>query len=96
MADDPSCIRRRVIVSGLVQGVFFRDSTRRVAQRDAVAGSVRNLADGSVEVVLEGPPHAVERVVEFCRRGPHGARVDRIDVNHEQPRGVEGFRVESA
>lgn len=94
MADDPSCIRRRVIVSGLVQGVFFRDATRRTAQREAVAGSVRNLPDGSVEVVLEGPPHAVECVVEFCRRGPHGARVDHVEVQPEPPRGAEGFRIE--
>ena len=95
MADESPRIRRRVVVRGLVQGVFFRDSTRRIALREGVAGWVHNRFDGSVEVVLEGAPAAVERVVDFCRRGPRGAHVEAVEVRPEQPEGVEGFRIGS-
>ena len=91
MADDSPTIRRRVVVRGLVQGVFFRDSTRRIALREGVAGWVRNLPDGTVEAVFEGSPAAVERAVEFCRRGPRGAHVEGIEVRLEQPEGLKGF-----
>jgi len=67
-------IRRRILVHGHVQGVFFRDSTRRLAERDGVAGWVRNRPDGAVEAVFEGEPQAVERLVRFAREGPRGAR----------------------
>ncbi|HEX6664316.1 MAG TPA: acylphosphatase, partial [Gaiellaceae bacterium] len=63
-------IRRRVVVHGRVQGVFFRDSVRRLAQQHAVAGSVSNRWDGTVEAVFEGKRAAVERLVAFCERGP--------------------------
>jgi len=86
-------IRRRVVVHGLVQGVFFRDSVRRRAQTATVAGWVRNNSDGTVEAVFEGEPGAVERLVEFCRDGPRGARVDRMDVDAESYEGLEGFRI---
>jgi acylphosphatase len=86
-------IRRRVVVHGFVQGVFFRDSVRRLAQQRGVAGWVANRADGAVEAVLEGEPHAVERLVEFCRAGPRGARVDSVDVVEEEPVGLSGFAV---
>jgi acylphosphatase len=86
-------IRRRVVVHGLVQGVFFRDSVRRRAQTANVAGWVRNNSDGTVEAVFEGEPGAVERLVEFCRDGPRGARVDRMDVDAESYEGLEGFRI---
>ena len=85
--------RRRVIVHGLVQGVYFRDTTRRLARQAGVAGWVRNRADGAVEAVFEGPDEAVERLVDFCRRGPRGARVDRTDVLDEEPEGIAGFSV---
>jgi acylphosphatase len=85
--------RRRVIVHGLVQGVYFRDTTRRLARQAGVAGWVRNRADGAVEAVFEGPDEAVERLVDFCRRGPRGARVDRTEVLDEEPDGIAGFSV---
>ena len=86
-------VRKRVVVSGRVQGVFFRDSVLRLAERHDVAGSVRNTWDGTVEAVLEGEPDAVERLVEFCREGPPGARVEQVDVRTEPPEGLSGFRV---
>jgi acylphosphatase len=86
-------IRRRVIVHGLVQGVFFRDSTRRLAQRHGVAGSVSNRPDGGVEAVFEGEAEAVERLVAFSREGPRGAQVDSIEVTEEEPEGLSGFAV---
>ena len=85
--------RRRVIVHGLVQGVYFRDTTQRLARQAGVAGWVRNRADGAVEAVFEGPDEAVERLVDFCRRGPRGARVDRTEVLDEEPEGITGFSV---
>jgi acylphosphatase len=86
-------IRRRVIVHGLVQGVFFRDSTRRLAQHHGVAGSVSNRADGAVEAVFEGEADAVERLVAFSREGPRGAQVESIEVTEEEPEGLTGFSV---
>lgn len=86
-------IRRRVVVHGYVQGVFFRDSTRRLAQRHGVAGWVTNRWDGAVEAVFEGEEDAVERLVRFCREGPRGAQVDRVDVSEEEPEGLGGFNV---
>jgi acylphosphatase len=86
-------IRRRVVVHGHVQGVFFRDSVRRLAQQRGVTGWVANRADGAVEAVFEGEPDAVERLVELCRAGPRGARVDSVDVVDEEPEGLSGFAV---
>jgi len=86
-------IRRRVVVHGRVQGVWFRESTRLAADRHRVAGWVRNRPDGAVEVVLEGGEDAVARVIDVCRLGPPGSRVDRVDVVPEQPEGLVGFRV---
>jgi acylphosphatase len=86
-------IRRRVVVHGLVQGVFFRDSTRRRALSAGVSGWVRNNRDGTVEAVLEGEAEAVERLVAFCREGPRGAQVDRIEARDEPPEGLVGFGI---
>lgn len=86
-------IRRRVVVHGLVQGVFFRDTVRRHAQSAGVAGWARNLPDGTVEAVFEGDTDAVERLVAFCGRGPRGARVDRVEVGEEPPEGLSGFSI---
>jgi acylphosphatase len=86
-------IRRRVIVHGYVQGVFFRDSTRRRAQQHGVAGWVSNRWDGSVEAVFEGEPDAVERLVRFVHEGPRGAAVNRVEVAEEEPEGLSGFNV---
>jgi acylphosphatase len=86
-------VRTHVVVSGRVQGVFFRDSIRRLAERHGVAGWVRNTWDGTVEAVFEGEPDGVDRLVEFCREGPPGARVENVDVSAEAPEGLSGFRV---
>jgi acylphosphatase len=86
-------IRRRVVVHGFVQGVFFRDTVRRRAGERGVAGWVRNTPEGTVEAVFEGEAAAVERLVDLCREGPRGARVDRVDVAEEEPEGVSGFRI---
>jgi acylphosphatase len=84
-------IRRRLIVHGHVQGVGFRYSLARRAESRGVAGSATNRADGSVEVVLEGEPEAVESLVRWCEQGPPGARVDRVEVAKEKPEGMRGF-----
>jgi acylphosphatase len=86
-------IRRRVVVHGLVQGVFFRDAVRRRASTSGVSGWVRNTVSGTVEAVFEGAPDAVEQLVAFCRDGPRGARVDRIDATEEVPEGLRGFTI---
>jgi acylphosphatase len=76
-------IRAHVFVSGRVQGVFFRSETRYEAKIRNVAGWVRNTLDGRVEAVFEGEKEDVEKVIDFCRRGPSGARVMKIDVRWE-------------
>jgi acylphosphatase len=80
-------------VRGRVQGVFFRDTTRRHAEAAGVAGWVSNRADGAVEAVFEGDPQAVDRLVEFAGRGPSRAEVDTVDVVVEEPEGLSGFEV---
>jgi acylphosphatase len=85
--------RRHVKAHGRVQGVFFRDSTRREAERAGVAGWVRNCPDGTVEAVFEGDEAAVARMVDWVREGPGHADVDRVDVDEEQPEGLSGFQV---
>jgi acylphosphatase len=86
-------IRRRVIVRGFVQGVGFRYATVRAASQRRLAGWVRNRPDGSVEAVFEGEPDAVQSVVAWCGRGPHGADVDGVDVFDEPLEGLRGFDV---
>jgi acylphosphatase len=84
-------IRRHLIVHGRVQGVFFRDSTRESAENEGVSGWAANRDDGTVEVVLEGAPDAVESVIGFCRTGPMSADVTSVDVTEEEPEGLSGF-----
>jgi acylphosphatase len=96
MTRDPpagTSIRRRVIVHGHVQGVFFRDTTRRHAAARGAAGWVRNLPDGSVEAVFEGDPGAVEELLAFCSEGPRGALVERVEVSEQEPQGLDAFEV---
>ncbi|HSJ17789.1 MAG TPA: acylphosphatase [Solirubrobacterales bacterium] len=85
--------RRRVVVHGRVQGVFFRDTTRRRAIELGVAGWVRNNPDGTVEAAFEGGDDHVERMVRFAHEGPHGALVERVEVVEEPPEGMTGFRI---
>jgi acylphosphatase len=86
-------VRYRVTVSGRVQGVWYRDSCRRVAAENRVAGWVRNNPDGTVEAVLEGPSPAVDRVLAWMRSGPSRAVVTGVDVRMEQRGGERGFAV---
>jgi acylphosphatase len=86
-------IRRRVVIYGHVQGVFFRDSLRRLAEQRAVAGWVANRPDGAVEAVFEGEADAVERLVAFSRKGPRGAQVESVEAVEEEPEGLRGFAV---
>ncbi|MCL7745138.1 acylphosphatase [Guyparkeria hydrothermalis] len=85
--------RVHVLISGRVQGVFFRDFTRREAIDHGLTGWVRNLADGRVEAVLEGPHSEVEAVLERLRQGPPRAQVDGTEHREEAPEGIEGFSV---
>ena len=80
------------MVHGHVQGVFFRDTTRRQATARDVSGWVRNNPDGTVEAVFEGEPDAVDAMVRFAHDGPRGAVVERVDVTEEGPEGLSGFR----
>ena len=86
-------MRRRVVVHGFVQGIFFRDTTRRLAEQHGVSGWVRNNWDGTVEAVFEGEQEAVERLVAFAHEGPRGAVVERAEVHDEDEEGLSGFRV---
>ena len=86
-------MRYRVLVSGRVQGVWYRESCRREATAAGVAGWVRNNPDGTVEAVLEGEPGAVDRVVSWMRTGPRHAVVTAVDVRGEAPAGERGFTV---
>jgi acylphosphatase len=86
-------IRRRIVVHGDVQGVFFRDSTRERAQSRGVNGWVRNRSDGAVEAVFEGDADAVESMVRFASEGPRHADVEDVEVSEEEPEGLGGFDV---
>jgi acylphosphatase len=86
-------VAKRVVVHGSVQGVFFRDTTRRKAESRGVAGWVRNCSDGSVEALFEGDADAVDALVAFAREGPRGAQVERVDVSDAQPEGGDRFRI---
>jgi acylphosphatase len=85
--------RSRVLISGEVQGVYFRDTCRRVAAQRGVSGWVRNLRDGRVEAVFEGADDAVDAMVAWARRGPSSARVADVAVQPEPPEGLSGFAV---
>ena len=86
-------VRRRVVIHGRVQGVFFRDTTRRRAQELGVAGWVTNRPDGAVEAVFEGTADSVAAMVSFCEEGPRGAEVERVEVTEEETEGLRDFRI---
>ena len=83
-----SNVRARLLISGRVQGVAFRWETLQAADRCQVHGWVRNLADGRVEAVVEGPRQQVTDLIEWCRKGPPFARVDRLDIQWEDFSGA--------
>lgn len=86
-------VRRRLLVSGRVQGVWFRQSCAGEATALGLSGWVRNLPDGRVEAVFEGAEDAVSRMARWCHSGPRLAEVTRVEVFEEEPAGEPGFRV---
>ena len=86
-------IRRRVVVRGRVQGVFFRDGARRQAAAAGVAGWIHNRSDGAVEAAVEGDQTGVESLVAWMREGPERAQVEDVEVVEEEPEGLDGFDV---
>ena len=86
-------VRRRVVIHGRVQGVFFRDTVRRKAESRGVAGWVTNRPDGAVEAVFEGEADEVESMLRFAREGPERAEVERVEVAEEEPESLRGFAV---
>lgn len=89
---DSDVVRRRLVVSGRVQGVFFRETLRRMAVEKGVTGWAKNTRDG-LEIALEGPPQDVDELVRWCRSGPPNAVVIHVQVSEEAPTGEQGFRV---
>jgi acylphosphatase len=86
--------RARVTISGRVQGVFFRDSTREKAEDLGLAGWVKNAPDGRVEALFEGPSQSVREMLDWCEHGPSQASVKSVDADFEEARGeLEGFEV---
>ena len=86
-------VRVRVVVTGRVQGVWFRDSCRTEARAQGVTGFVHNRMDGAVEAEFEGPRAAVDRMIAWCREGPPRARVDAVGVVDVAAIGERGFRI---
>lgn len=85
--------RAHVYVTGKVQGVYFRATTRSEAEKRDIDGWVRNLDDGRVEAVFEGPETDVAEMVDFCHEGSDSARVDDVSVTDEEPAGAGDFRI---
>ena len=85
--------RARVLVSGRVQGVSFRDATRSQAEQLGLSGWVRNTQDGQVEAVFEGVPETVQQMIEWCKSGPSSADVEDVTVENEQPENLSGFEI---
>lgn len=86
-------VRFRVTIHGRVQGVWYRESMRREAERLGVAGWVRNCPDSTVTAVAEGPRSQVEQLMAWCHQGPPAARVDDVECREESPRGETEFRI---
>ncbi len=86
-------VRTRVVIHGMVQGVFYRDTCRRSASSLGVAGWVRNRRDGTVEAVFEGGDAQVQAMVDWCRTGPPLARVLEVESRRERPEGLAGFQI---
>jgi len=86
-------MRKRVVVHGSVQGVFFRDTMRRLAEQHSITGWVRNNRDGTVEAVFEGDETSLDWLLAFANEGPRGAQVERVEVFDEEPEGLRGFAI---
>jgi len=94
VSEEQAVRRARVVVTGQVQGVFFRKGCAEAARRRGVAGFVRNQPDGTVEAAFEGKPEAVEHMIAWCRSGTDWAEVESVEVTDEQPKGATRFTVE--
>ena len=90
---DQNTARAHLFISGRVQGVFFRSTTRQKARSMGINGWVRNLRDGRVEAVLEGPEDEVKSLLNWCHKGPRSAHVESVEVDWEVPQGESGFKV---
>jgi acylphosphatase len=88
--DSSTIVSAQVIVTGTVQGVFFRVNTKKAASECSVNGWVRNIKGGSVEAVFEGSKENVKRAIEWCKTGPYGAKVDEVKVSWLEK--IEGFK----
>lgn len=86
-------LRRRFIVSGKVQGVFFREGAKSEAQRLGLTGYASNLPDGSVEIVAEGEPNSLELLGRWLKSGSARASVANVESRHEAPQGIAGFSI---
>jgi acylphosphatase len=86
-------VRARVLISGMVQGVFFRVFVREEAGELDLSGWVRNTGDGKVEAVFEGEKEKVEEIIELCRKGPVGSEVEDVEVEWSEPEGIGGFEI---
>lgn len=93
MTKEQEEVRARIVISGRVQGVFFRQDTKDRALTRGVTGWVTNRADGKVEAVFQGSKEAVDSMVEWCRRGPSLAEVEHVEVNWESPTDKKGFSI---
>ena len=86
--------RARIIVHGIVQGVFFRANTVKAARDLGLKGYAKNMPDGTVEIVAEGPKDKIDELIEFCKKGPEAAEVSKIDIRFEKPKNeFDGFEV---
>ena len=94
MAGSGPLRRKRVVIHGHVQGVFFRDTMRKRAEARGVAGWVTNRGDGTVEAALEGRRADIEALLGFCKQGTSGADVERVDARDEEPEGLTDFKIE--
>lgn len=86
-------VRAHLYISGRVQGVFFRETTRERALEVGVTGWVRNLKNGRVEAVFEGEKEKVDKMIEYCRKGSRLSRVSNVEVKWENPEGLKDFKI---
>lgn len=86
-------VAAHVYISGWVQGVFFRHNTKKQADKLGISGWVRNLSDGRVEAFFEGEKEAIEKMIEWCWKGPALARVDNVEVIWSEPKGFKNFEI---
>ena len=86
-------MRVHVLISGVVQGVFFRATTQNQALKLGLNGWVRNKSSGQVEAVFEGPKERVEQMVEWCKYGPPNAHVENVEVQDDKEEGLKDFSI---